>query len=153
MRLRIGDIAIVGIACRFPGVAHSPAEFWEILRSGRDVVGELGSDRWNTDYFYHRDPKEPGKSYTFSAGLVDGVDAFDAQFFGISPREAAQMDPQQGLLLELAWEALEDAGEEQVAGHVEGLAAGLGPGGAGQERERRAPATVARSAAVGRLRL
>ena len=111
MRLRIGDIAIVGMACRFPGLAHSLAEFWEILRAGRDVVGEVGSDRWNTDYYYHGNPKEPGKSYTFSAGLVDGLDAFDAQFFGISPREAAQMDPQQRLLLELAWEALEDAGQ------------------------------------------
>jgi len=81
------------------------------LRSGRDVVGEVDAGRWNTEYYYHGNPQEPGKSYTFSAGLVDGIDAFDAQFFGISPREAAQMDPQQRLLLELAWEALEDAGE------------------------------------------
>ncbi len=110
MPLRFGDIAVVGMACRFPGVAHTPTEFWEILRSGRDVVGEVGTDRWSTDYYHHGNPKELGKSYTFSAGLIDGVDAFDARFFGISPREAAQMDPQQRLLLELAWEALEDAG-------------------------------------------
>jgi acyl transferase domain-containing protein/NADPH:quinone reductase-like Zn-dependent oxidoreductase/NAD(P)-dependent dehydrogenase (short-subunit alcohol dehydrogenase family)/acyl carrier protein len=111
------NIAIVGMACRFPG-ADNPAEFWEILKHGRDVVGEISADRWGTDYYFHRNRTVPGKSYTFSAGLLNDVEHFDADFFGISPREASQMDPQQRLLLELAWEALEDGGQvaERLAG-------------------------------------
>ena len=110
MKNQHSDIAIVGMACRFPG-ASSLEAFWQILHEGRDVVGEINDDRWSTDYYYHPNPTQPGKSYTWSAGLLSGVDRFDAQFFGISPREAAQMDPQQRLLLELAWEALEDGGQ------------------------------------------
>src|ERR1051326_615717 len=98
------DIAIVGLACRFPGASPVDA-FWNTRREGRDVVGEIADDRWSTRYYHHPDPKQPGKSYTWYAGLLGAVDRFDAEFFGISPREAAQMDPQQRLLLELAWEA------------------------------------------------
>ena len=111
------SIAIVGMACRFPG-AGTPAEFWEILRQGRDVVSEINADRWGTDYYFHRNRTAPGKSYTFAAGVLSDVEHFDAHFFGISPREASQMDPQQRLLLELAWEALEDGG--QVAARLGG---------------------------------
>ena len=111
------SIAIVGMACRFPG-AGTPAEFWEILRQGRDVVSEINADRWGTDYYFHRNRTAPGKSYTFAAGVLRDVEHFDAHFFGISPREASQMDPQQRLLLELAWEALEDGG--QVAARLGG---------------------------------
>src|SRR5262245_64797517 len=93
------SIAIVGMACRFPG-ADSPAAFWDILKQGRDVVSEIGADRWGTDYYFHRNRTVPGKSYTFSAGILNDVEHFDADFFGISPREASQMDPQQRLLLE-----------------------------------------------------
>src|SRR5258705_2565217 len=105
------------MACRFPG-ADNPAEFWDILKQGRDVVSEISADRWGTDYYFHRNRAAPGKSYTFSAGVVNDVEHFDADFFGISPREASQMDPQQRLLLELAWEALEDGGQvaERLAG-------------------------------------
>ncbi len=110
MENKKSDIAIVGMACRFPG-ASSLEEFWQILHEGRDVVGQINDDRWSTDYYYHPNPKQPGKSYTWSAGLLTDIDRFDAQFFGISPREAAQMDPQQRLLLELAWQALEDGGQ------------------------------------------
>jgi phthiocerol/phenolphthiocerol synthesis type-I polyketide synthase C len=111
------SIAIVGMACRFPG-ADSPAAFWDVLKQGRDVVSEIGADRWGTDYHFHPNRTVPGKSYTFSAGLLNDVEHFDADFFGISPREASQMDPQQRLLLELAWEALEDGGQvaERLAG-------------------------------------
>ena len=105
------------MACRFPG-ADNPAEFWEILKQGRDVVSEISADRWGTDYYFHRNRTVPGKSYTFAAGVLEDVKQFDADFFGISPREASQMDPQQRLLLELAWEALEDGGQvaERLAG-------------------------------------
>ncbi len=96
------------MACRFPGEADSPEAYWDVLKNGKDVVTEVSSDRWGTNFYKHPDKKEPGKSYTFAAGVLPKVDEFDASFFGISPREAAQMDPQQRLLLELTWEALED---------------------------------------------
>lgn len=103
-------IAIIGVACRFPGGANDLGGFWQLLRDERDAVTEIPADRFGTDFYQHPSKREPGKSYTFSAGVVDNVAGFDAAFFGISPREAAQMDPQQRLLLELAWEAFEDAG-------------------------------------------
>ncbi|MDI9649346.1 beta-ketoacyl synthase N-terminal-like domain-containing protein, partial [Burkholderia cenocepacia] len=103
-------IAIIGMACRFPGGANNLGDFWQLLRDERDAVTEIPADRFGTDFYQHPSKREPGKSYTFAAGVLDNVAGFDAAFFGISPREAAQMDPQQRLLLELAWEAFEDAG-------------------------------------------
>ncbi|MGA7865500.1 MAG: SDR family NAD(P)-dependent oxidoreductase [Stellaceae bacterium] len=103
------SIAIVGASCRFPG-AENLDEFWQLLASAGDAVSEVDDRRWSTRFYYHPDRSEPGKSYTWSAGLISGVDLFEPSFFGISPREAAQMDPQQRLLLELAWHAFEDAG-------------------------------------------
>ena len=111
-------IAIVGMACRFPGEASSPEAYWDVLKNGKDVVSEISPQRWGTDFYQHPDQKEPGKSYTFSAGVLPQVDEFDASFFGISPREAAQMDPQQRLLLELTWEALENG--EQIPENLSG---------------------------------
>ena len=111
-------IAIVGMACRLPGGIESPNDYWQVLKNSEDVVTSIDSKRWGTDYYQHPDKKEPGKSYTFAAGVLSQVDQFDAGFFGISPREAAQMDPQQRLLLELTWEALENGGQvpEDLAG-------------------------------------
>ncbi|WP_233883666.1 type I polyketide synthase [Paraburkholderia flagellata] len=103
-------IAIVGMACRFPGGVQGPEDFWQLLCDERDAVTAVPSERFGTAFYQHPNKKEPGKSYTFSAGVLDDVAGFDAAFFGISPREATQMDPQQRLLLELAWEAFEDAG-------------------------------------------
>src|SRR5215469_2152107 len=103
------SIAIVGASCRFPG-AENLERFWQLLVSAGDAVREVDDRRWSTRFYYHPDRGEPGKSYTWSAGLITGVDMFEPAFFGISPREAAQMDPQQRLLLELAWHAFEDAG-------------------------------------------
>src|SRR5260221_1296727 len=102
-------IAIVGAACRFPG-APNLAAFWDMLISGREAIRQISGDRWATPLYFHPDRNQLGKSYTWSAGLLDRVDQFDAEFFGIAPREALQMDPQQRLLLEVAWEAFEDAG-------------------------------------------
>ena len=104
-----GGIAIVGASCRFPG-GDGLEGFWQLLVAGREAISEIDEARWSTRFHYHPRPGEPGKSYTWAAGLIDGVDLFDAAFFGISPREAGEMDPQQRLLLELAWHALEDAG-------------------------------------------
>ncbi|WP_143752212.1 type I polyketide synthase [Burkholderia sp. SRS-W-2-2016] len=103
-------IAIIGIACRFPGGVTGPEDFWQLLCDERDAVTAVPADRFGTAFYQHPSKKEAGKSYTFSAGVLDNVAGFDAAFFGVSPREANQMDPQQRLLLELAWEAFEDAG-------------------------------------------
>ena len=102
-------IAIVGIACRVPGAA-SPRELWAKLCAGDDLVTEVPPTRWDVDTFWSEDPAAPGRSISKWGGFVDGVDLFDARFFRIPPAEAARMDPQHRLLLEVAWEALEDAG-------------------------------------------
>ncbi|MGA8400048.1 MAG: polyketide synthase, partial [Stellaceae bacterium] len=115
-------VAIVGASCRFPGAAGLEA-FWRLLIDGVDAVTEVGPERWSTRFFYHPNRGEPGKSYSWAAGLIDGIDLFEPGFFGISPREAAEMDPQQRLLLELAWHALEDAGTPaaRLAGSATGV--------------------------------
>ncbi|MGK7908958.1 MAG: SDR family NAD(P)-dependent oxidoreductase [Synechococcus sp.] len=102
-------IAIIGIGCRFPG-AENPEEFWELLRDGVDAITEVPSDRWQADAFYDPEPATPGKMNTRWGGFLRQVDHFDPGFFGISPREAERMDPQQRLVLEVAWESLENAG-------------------------------------------
>ncbi|HVC52497.1 MAG TPA: SDR family NAD(P)-dependent oxidoreductase [Stellaceae bacterium] len=117
-----GSIAIVGASCRFPGAADLEA-YWQLLVSGTDAITKVDQQRWSTRRFYHPQHGEPGKSYTWAAGLLTGVDLFDPAFFGISPREAAQMDPQQRLLLELVWHAAEDAGIS--AAKLAGSAAGV----------------------------
>jgi phthiocerol/phenolphthiocerol synthesis type-I polyketide synthase C len=103
-------IAIIGMAFRFPGDLNDEHSLWQALREGRDVVSEVGPDRWATDRLLHPKRSEPGRSITFAAGVLSRIDEFDAAFFGISPREAAWLDPQQRLLLELAWESTENAG-------------------------------------------
>ncbi len=109
-RSRNEPIAIIGLGCRFPG-AHDPASFWKLLREGRDLVVETPESRWKVDDYYDPNPDAPGKLSTRWGGFLDRVDEFDPEFFGISPREAAYMDPQQRLLVEVAWEALENAGQ------------------------------------------
>ena len=102
-------IAVIGMACRFPG-APDLAAFWDLLRSGRSAFREITSDRWDINAWYDPDLDKPGKMNARMAGLLERIDEFDPGFFGISPREAIQMDPQQRLALELTWEALEHAG-------------------------------------------
>ncbi|HWO22760.1 MAG TPA: amino acid adenylation domain-containing protein [Kofleriaceae bacterium] len=103
-------IAIVGIGCRFPG-ARDPQAFWRLLRDGIDAVTEVPIDRWDIDAYFDPDLRAPGKMTTRWGGFLERIDSFDAAFFGISPREALEMDPQQRIMLEVAWEALEDAGQ------------------------------------------
>jgi acyl transferase domain-containing protein/acyl carrier protein len=104
-----GPIAIVGISCRLPG-ARGPAAYWQLLCDGVDAIREVPEQRWPAADYYDRDAMAPGKANTRWGGFLDQIDQFDPWFFGISPREAERMDPQQRLILELAWEALEDAG-------------------------------------------
>ncbi|MDP1590064.1 MAG: type I polyketide synthase, partial [Prosthecobacter sp.] len=103
-------IAIIGIGCRFPGGVNDTETFWKMLVEGHDVVSEVPPDRWSVDRFYDAEPGLVGKTIAKWGGFVDGIDQFDPQFFGISPREAPYIDPQQRLMLETAWEAIEDAG-------------------------------------------
>ncbi|HSK76188.1 MAG TPA: type I polyketide synthase, partial [Thermoanaerobaculia bacterium] len=102
-------VAIVGMACRFP-MAPSPQAFWRMLCDGVDATREVPADRWNADAWYDPDPQAPGTINTRRGAFLDRVDLFDPLFFGISPREAVEMDPQQRMMLEMVWEALEDAG-------------------------------------------
>jgi myxalamid-type polyketide synthase MxaD len=120
-------VAIVGMACRFPGGAGDPERFWELLVDGRDAVTEVPAERWPVDAYYDADPAAPGKINSRYGAFLEQVDQFDPAFFGISPREAARMDPQQRLFLEVVWEALEDAGQTQpgLAGSKTGVFAGV----------------------------
>ncbi|WP_110665701.1 type I polyketide synthase [Salinicola halophilus] len=102
-------VAIIGAAHRFPS-APTSQRFWQALKTGEDLVTSVAEDRWGLEAFHHPDKHHPGTSYTFAAGSLGDISGFDAAFFGISPREAAQMDPQQRLMLEMTWEAMEDAG-------------------------------------------
>ncbi len=109
-------IAIVGMGCRFPGIADDPESYWRLLSTGFDAITEVPHSRWPINDYFDPDPDAPGKMYTRHGGFLTDIDQFDATFFGSSPREAMNMDPQQRLLLEVAWEALENAG--QVPGEV-----------------------------------
>ncbi|WP_447955834.1 type I polyketide synthase [Vreelandella sp. EE7] len=101
-------VAIIGAAHRFPGT--TPETFWQNLQAEKDLVTQVAPDRWSHDAFWHPDKRHPGTSVSFAAGSLGDISGFDAEFFGISPREAANMDPQQRMLLELAWETIENAG-------------------------------------------
>lgn len=117
-----GAVAIVGMACRFPG-AEGVEAFWRLLSEGKSGISEVPAWRWKKDDYLEPTARGFDVMVTPRAGFVEGIEAFDASFFGISPREARAMDPQQRLVMEVAWHALEDAGfdAESLAGSRTGV--------------------------------
>jgi len=120
-------IAIIGLGCRFPGGANSPAAFWQLLEQGVDAISPVPGDRWDADTYHDPNPETAGKIVTRYGGFVDHLQEFDAAFFGIAPKEAVSLDPQQRLLMEVSWEAMEHAGvvPEQWAGRPVGVFVGI----------------------------
>jgi acyl transferase domain-containing protein len=123
----IEPIAVVGIGCRLPGNVHDSASFWDLLAGARDAVTEVPASRWNREAWYHAAADTPGRMVTRHGAFLDGIDRFDAEFFGIAPREAVYLDPQHRLLLEVTWEALENAGcaPDTLQGSSTGVFVGL----------------------------
>src|SRR5215211_7864087 len=115
-------IAVVGMACRF-AQAPTPGDFWQLLRDGKHAITEVPADRWDADELFDADLFVPGRMNSKWGSFLEQIDRFDPGFFHISPREATFMDPQQRLVLELGWEALEDAGV--VPGTLKGSKLGV----------------------------
>ncbi|MHB9858118.1 type I polyketide synthase [Streptomyces sp. YIM S03343] len=124
-RPRTEPIAVVSVGCRFPGGVDDADSYWRLLAGGVDAISEVPADRWDAGAFYHPQVGRPGKMTTKWGGFLDRIDEFDAAFFGISPREAEAMDPSQRLVLEVAWEALENAGYADLAGSRTGVFVGV----------------------------
>ncbi|MGI4748077.1 MAG: beta-ketoacyl synthase N-terminal-like domain-containing protein, partial [Janthinobacterium lividum] len=108
-RVEASSLAVVGVACRLPGASNEDA-FWRLLDGGQCAVGALPTGRWHPERYFHPRRSEPGFSYSFDGGYIADPMSFDPGVFGISPREAEEMDPQQRMLLETVWSALEDGG-------------------------------------------
>lgn len=118
-------VAIIGMSCRFPG-ARNLQEYWRLLESGIDAIRDVPERRWSAKAYFSPGAAKPGKTYSRWGGFIDEIELFDSAFFGMSPREAAATDPQQRLMLEVAWEALENAGvvRDRIAGRSVGVFVG-----------------------------
>ncbi len=121
-------IAVVGVGCRLPGQVTDPESFWRLLEEGGDAIVDVPADRWDASAFFSEDVAAPGKIACRAGGFIEDVDKFDPEFFGISPREAESMDPQQRILLQVSWEALEHAGiaADRLRGSNTGVFVGIG---------------------------
>jgi acyl transferase domain-containing protein/surfactin synthase thioesterase subunit len=118
-------IAVIGLACRLPG-AYSADAYWRLLSNGVDAIREIPPERWDVNRYHSADPAAEGKMITRCGGFLDGLDEFDNDFFGISAKEASRLDPLQRLMLEISWEAFEDAGlaPEKLSGSRTGVFVG-----------------------------
>ena len=103
-------VAIIGLDCRFAGGADDAAAFWALLAGGGNAIAPVPTARWDNTKWHSDDPSARGRTTQAAGGFLPDIDRFDAAFFGIAPREAVQMDPQQRLVLEVSWHALEHAG-------------------------------------------
>ncbi|XP_072014350.1 probable polyketide synthase 1 [Amphiura filiformis] len=120
-------VAVVGIGCRMPGGVTTPQEFWDVLVNGRDMITEIPPDRWSIESFHDPDQSNLSKMVTKRCGFIHDIDKFDNTFFKISPREAASMDPQQRHILEVTYEAFQDAGIiPEILGESCGVYIGVG---------------------------
>ncbi|WP_030450095.1 type I polyketide synthase [Herbidospora cretacea] len=120
-------VAIIGMACRYPGGGETVEGYWDMLSQGRDGISEVPASRWNIDDYYDPDPRTPAAMYTRHGAFLPEITTWDADFFGLSPREALRVDPHHRLLLELTWEGLENAGvsPSRVAGSRTAVIIGL----------------------------
>ncbi|XP_068438295.1 mycocerosic acid synthase-like polyketide synthase [Clinocottus analis] len=120
------DVAVIGVGCNFPG-GEGLDNFWRVLLEGKNCAVDIPAERFDTTFWYDADDKKPGKTQTTKAALIEGFNEFDHKFFGITEAEAECMDPQQKLLLQCAYRALEDAGVamESISGSRTGVYIGL----------------------------
>ena len=124
---KVDKVAIIGIGCRFPGASDNPVRFWELLTQARNAVGDIPEERWQMNRFYNDNDEACAKSYVRKGHFIDwDYKTFDAGFFNFAPREVEYFDPQQRVLLEVAWEAMENAGIDPttLAGREVGVYAG-----------------------------
>ncbi len=120
-------IAIIAASCRFPGQVEDLDGLWNLLANGTDAVTEVPQSRWDVDAYYDPDPEAVGKSYCRWGGFIGSLESYDPGFCGISPGEAPSVDPQERLLLETAWEAVERAGftQDELSGTRTGVYVGI----------------------------